>query len=258
MNNIRTLSISTVLILSCLSVNTQATTYNYLSSTDPQLVGQMAGPDLLWLTGDDFNTLPGPTGPVTGFNPNGHASGFLNFTDPNDPLNTVNSFGSIGGSFETSGNTVTSYDVFGDISTFNTVPPTISTPLTEVLTPNTTSTFTVGPNNIATSLWNIDVSSIFGSVSFILTSSYAYFNNGDDYNSIFSGNQILIDQIDFLTQFLPTNWETFFIGIEDYEFQGIQLSGQQGAVFYTVPEPSALALFGMGIIVLGFMRRRKS
>lgn len=122
-----------------------------------------------------------------------------------------------------------------------------------------TSTFTVGPNNTATSLFNIDVTSVFGMVSFILSGEYAYFNNGDDYASIFAGDSVLISQIDFLIQFLPTNWETFFIGIEDYEFQGINLFGQQGAVFYTtVPEPSVLALLGIGIAAVSLARRKRN
>ena len=174
-----------ILLLACFSASTYATTYQYLSS--PNLAGTLAGPDLLWQTSDDFSSLPGPNGStLTGFNPGGHASGFL---FDNIPL-----FGSIGGSFDVSGTTVTDYNVQGkinDLSDSNN--PVIGNPLFESLTPSTLSTFVVNANNTANSNFLLDVSDGVNSpLSFNLWATYAYFNNGEDYNSIFAGNQILI------------------------------------------------------------------
>ena len=106
-------SVSAMLVIESSSppVSTPITTYHYLQH--PDLVGQMAGPDLLWGTSDDFSTItigPDTFGP---FNTLGAASGFL------DSLGT---FGSFGGSFEVNGTTIQNGNFFGEFSNLNPIP----------------------------------------------------------------------------------------------------------------------------------------
>ncbi len=238
-----------------------AKTFHYLS--DPSLAGRLAGPDLLWDSGDELG--PGEEiFPGESFNPGGHGSGFL--------FNNAGLFGSIGGSFETSGNSVISYDVTGNINSIDgNGALTTGDPLVEMLAAGFSSTFTVNNDNTATSDMVLNVSDgVSPGSEFVLFGDYSHFNNGDDHNVIFAGSAFddLRAQIDFFLPLLPSDWETLFLGIETFVFfelfdeQGTQLQGNQGAVFYTtsadVPEPSALALIAFGFGLMSLRKHKRS
>lgn len=250
--------VKTALIALILSSATavSAQTYYYLES--PLLVGNMAGPDLLWDTPDDFTTIvlePIPGSPIsfTDFNPDGYASGYLINSDE---------FGTLGGSFETSGNVITSFNSVGTFNSlffdpFNPVRNTI----TQGLTPGLSSSFTILPGNEATSVINVDGDNDGFSYSLKVAGNYWHFTNGDDYSSILSAPPEVIAQINFLLPLLPNNWESFFIGSETLTFlgSGFGLVALGGSVFYTtspVPVPPAFVFFISALGGLGFIGRR--
>ena len=241
-----------IIFFSMFSMSSNAATFTYLESNS--LSGVLNGPDLLWNTADDF-TVINPGG-FTGFNPQGGATNFL--------FDGIALFGSVTGSFETSGNvqtgvnTITSLNADVLSNDFSVFPPIIGISLTETLSATGSSTITIGAGNTATSSMVVDITDgIAYNDSFTLNGSYNYLNNGEDHNVIFAGNAEAISQFDYLLPFLPSDWDQFFIGSESFAFLSGP-TGNQAGIFYTtaVPVPPAVWLFGSALIgLLGVSRR---
>lgn len=106
-----------------------------------------------------------------------------------------------------------------------------------------------------------DTSNVFGFIQFLdgafdLAILGARIGGTDDELSVFSGTNDFL--IEFYQSFSLNDWaiaKTGFLGVVDEE-SGVPFSGSLSVGATPVPEPPLLSLFVLGLVALGFGRRR--